>query len=102
MERCTNVALQTCTFGWCDIGHWADLYQAGRKDADSNVVTGDGHAMLSGCRKNIVRLSAGKTAVINGLENYVVVQDGDMLLICPNDPALTRRLITEARVQMGE
>ena len=102
LERCTNVVVQTCTFGWCDIGNWTDLYQAGRKDADSNVVTGEGQAMLSGCRKNIVRLPAGKTAVINGLENYVVVQDGDVLLICPNDPALMRRLVTEARVQLGE
>lgn len=102
LERCTNVVVQTCTFGWCDIGNWTDLYQAGRKDADSNVVTGEGQTMLSGCRKTIVRLPAGKTAVINGLENYVVVQDGDVLLICPNDPALMRRLVTEARVQLGE
>lgn len=102
LERCSNVAVQTCTFGWCDIGSWNDLYRAGRKDADSNVLCGGGNAMLSGCRRNIVHIPQGKMAVINGLENYVVVQEGDVLLICPNQPSLTRRLITEACVHMEE
>lgn len=37
-------------------------------------------------------------AIIAGLDGYVIAQQGDILMICPNsDPDATRRLINEGQ-----
>ena len=101
LERCKNVAVQECTFGWADVGCWSGLRECGRQDADGNMVSGHSRVMFSGTQRCTVRLPEGKKAVIAGLDNFLVAEQGDVLMICPNDnPDLVRRLINEAQVDL--
>lgn len=101
LEKCPNVAVQECTFGWADVGCWTGLRECGRQDADGNMLSGDARVMFSGTQRCMVRLPKEKRAVIAGLDNYLVAEQGDVLLICPNDdPDLVRRLINEAQVEL--
>ena len=103
LERCRNLRVQECDFGWADIGCWPALREVAGKDADGNAVLGGGRVMFSGCRNNLVRLPEGMGAVVRGLEGYLVAMEGNMLVVCPNDdPALARRLGNEAGVRLGE
>lgn len=98
-----NVHVKECDFGWADIGCWPELHRISRKDADGNAVISSSRVMFSGCRDNLVRLPEGMAAVIKGLNGYLVAQEGNALVVCPNDdPALVRRLVNEAQVQLGE
>lgn len=98
LERCPNVAVKECDFGWADIGCWTALHESSRKDADGNAVSGGGKVMFSGASRCMVSLPGGTKAVICGLDNFLVAQNGERLIVCPNnDPDLVRRLINEAR-----
>lgn len=97
------VYVQECDFGWADIGCWPELYKTCKKDADGNAVMSRSHVMFSGCSDNLVKLPDGMAAVIKGLDGYLVAQDGNVLVICPNDdPALMRRLVNEVQLHLGE
>ena len=103
LERCRNLRVQECDFGWADIGCWPALREVAGKDADGNAVLGGGRVMFSGCRNSLVRLPEGMGAAVRGLEGYLVAMEGNMLVVCPNDdPALARRLGNEAGVRLGE
>lgn len=103
LEKCKNVAVQECDFGWADIGCWSSMRECGHKDADGNVVSGQSKVMFMGTQRCMVRLPKEKRAVIAGLDNFLVVEKDDVLMICPNDdPDFVRRMINEAQVYFGE
>ena len=103
LDVCDNAFVQECDFGWADIGSWPEMYKVTEKDADDNAVLGGARVLFSGCSGNMVALPEGMGAVLKGLDGYLVAQEGNMLVICPNeDPALVRRLANEARMELGE
>ncbi len=103
LEKRKNVYVELGDFGWTDLGAWPDVYALSEKDADGNAVTRPEQVLLSNCRGNLVRLPEGMSAVVRGLDGYLVTLDGNILLICPNDdPALARRLAGEAQMKLGD
>lgn len=101
MEKSDNVYVYESHFGWADLGTWNTLEVYQRCDKNGNLML-DSEALLHNCKNNIIRLPKGQTAVISGLHDYAVVQQGDVLMICPKeDLAAQRRLMTEAQTQLG-
>lgn len=101
LEKCRNVAVMACDFGWADVGCWPEMRGVSRQDADGNAVSGGSRVMFQGTSRCMVRLPKRMKAVIAGLDNYLIVQEGDVLMICPNDhPDRLRRLINEAQVNL--
>ena len=102
LERCEQVVVQECGFGWADVGCWPELYQVLPKDVDGNAVAGNSRVIFSGCRNNVVSLPDGKVAIIKDLNGYMVAQNDKVLVICPNDnPTSVRRLSDEALMKLG-
>lgn len=64
--------------GWSDVGSWAAVHDASKKDAAGNCVTGDVVAM--DCEKTYLRGSHRLVAAI-GLKNIVVIEDKDTVLV---------------------
>ena len=84
MEKAENVYVFCADFGWSDIGTWGSLYANQQKDKNRNAVVGN-HVFLydtHGCEINI---HPQKLAVIQGIEDVIVVQTDDVLLICKKD-----------------
>ena len=84
MEKAENVYVLCADFGWSDIGTWGSLYANQRKDRNRNAVVGNNVFLYDtkGCEINI---HPQKLAVIQGLEDVIVVQTDDVLLICKKD-----------------
>lgn len=89
MEKAGDVYVRCSDFGWSDVGTWGSLYQHSAKDADGNVAPAEN--MLYDTKGCIVKVPAGKLAVIEGLEDYIVVDSGDVLMICPKSANRTSR-----------
>jgi len=81
MEKAQNVFVVLSDFGWSDLGTWGALYGHIEKDDANNAVIGK-KVNLYDSENCIVRLPKDKLAVIQGLDDYIVVEEKGVLLIC--------------------
>jgi Mannose-1-phosphate guanylyltransferase len=83
MEKADNVYMQCVDIGWADLGTWGSLFDiAPQKDENNNAVL-KSRAMLYECEDNVIALGNNKRlAVIQGLKDYIVAENGNVLLIC--------------------
>ena len=85
LEKARNVYTIPVDIGWSDLGTWNSLYAYLDKDNHGNVLL-SGHHELSESSGNLIRISnKDKLVVIKGLENFIVIDEGDVLLIYPRD-----------------
>lgn len=84
LERSKNVYTIPADIGWSDLGTWNSLHAYLEKDAQHNVMQGT-ILNASDCEDNFIRLPKTKKAVIKGLKNMIVIDEGDVLLIYPKD-----------------
>ncbi len=84
MEKAKNVYTLPSSFGWSDLGTWASLYAEKEKDYFNNAVNGK-NVVVYDSTNNIINVSDKKLVVIQGLENFIVVDTDDVLLICNKD-----------------
>lgn len=89
LERSNNAWVLPCNFGWTDINDWETLYRfLPSRDRRENAVFSRGKVLIEGSRRNIV-LGSGKDKLIavHGLDDFVIVDAGDVLMICPRKEA---------------
>jgi mannose-1-phosphate guanylyltransferase len=84
MEKAGNVYTLPSSFGWSDLGTWASLYAEKEKDYLKNAVNGK-NVVVYDSNNNIINVPNEKLVVIQGLENFIVVDTSDVLLICSKD-----------------
>lgn len=82
MERSNNVHILPVDFGWNDLGTWGSLYNKLNKDSQENAVVG-AETIFRDANGNMIRTESGKKVIIQGLSDYIIVEKGDTLLICP-------------------
>jgi len=84
MEKADNVYVLCSDFGWSDLGTWGSLYEHSDKDEKGNTAGGE-IVNLYEVNNTIVRSEAGKTVVVQGLDDYIVVDSEKVLLICKKE-----------------
>ena len=84
MEKADNVYVIPSSFGWSDLGTWASAYEIIEKDHLGNALAGN-NVMIVDAINNMVHADNKKLIVIQGLENFVVVDTKDVLLICTKE-----------------
>ena len=84
MEKAKNVYVVLSDFGWSDLGTWGALYGHIDKDVENNAVIGN-KVNLYDSKECIVRLPKDKLAVIQGLDDFIVVEEKGVLLICKKE-----------------
>lgn len=100
MEKSEDVYVYTCHFGWADLGTWGTLDAYHRGDENNNLLLNT-RAQLYNCSNNIIRLPDNHVAIIDGLDGYVIAEEGDVLMICPKDHTATmRRMMREAQSEL--
>lgn len=81
MEKAENVYVVLSDFGWSDLGTWGALYTHLDKDNNNNAVLGN-EVNLYDSKDCVIRMPKDKLTVIQGLEDYIVVEEKGVLLIC--------------------
>jgi mannose-1-phosphate guanylyltransferase len=84
MEKSTNVYTIPAAFEWHDLGTWSSAWANMEKDSMSNAIAGK-NIMVYDSRECLVHSSSQKLIVIQGLDNYIVADTGDVLLICSRE-----------------
>ncbi len=101
MEKAENVFVQTVNFGWSDLGTWSSLHEHSEKDQNDNAII-NGNVLLYDTRDCVVHLPQNKVGVIQGLENYIIVESKNSLLICPREnEQQIRQFKTDIRTEFG-
>tara|TARA_B110000037_G_scaffold58902_1_gene71901 strand:- start:36664 stop:37749 length:1086 start_codon:yes stop_codon:yes gene_type:complete len=80
LENAKNVHVVLANFGWSDLGTWGSLYSHLEQDIEGNAVIGD-HVHLFESENCIVNMPEGKMAVLQGLEDYIVVEAHGILMV---------------------
>ena len=84
MEKADNVYIIPSSFGWSDLGTWNSAYENMDKDYLGNAVNGK-HVMVIDATKNMVHTDDKKLVVLQGLDDFIIVDTNDVLLICKRD-----------------
>lgn len=102
MEKAENVYVQTVNFGWSDLGTWSSLYEYSAQDKFGNA-TIKGKVLLYDTNNSIINIPSNKVAVIQGLSDYIVVDSGDELLICPKqNEQQIRQFTSDVKTEFGK
>jgi mannose-1-phosphate guanylyltransferase len=100
MERTRRGAVIPVELGRGDIGDWASLAATIPPDADGNRVVGR-HVGID--TADCVVYSENRLIATVGLEGMVIVDAGDVLLLCPRERAQeVKQLVALARERFGE
>ena len=85
LEKANNVYVIPADLGWSDLGTWTSVYENAEKNEDNNAINSK-NILSYKSKGNIVMLkNKNKAAIIDGLENYIIVDTDKALLICPRD-----------------
>jgi mannose-1-phosphate guanylyltransferase len=99
MEKAENVCVIISDFGWSDLGTWGSLHEQLNKDSEGNVLVGKDIMTydVNGC---LVNVPDDKLVVLQGLEDFIVVETRDVLLICRmEDEQKIRNIVNDVRIQ---
>ena len=81
MENADNVYTMISDIGWSDLGTWGSLFDISPKDKNNNaLVNGNIHAFESS--DNMIHVPDDRQIVIQGLHDFIVVEDDRTILIC--------------------
>ena len=84
LEKADNVYVIPSQFGWSDLGTWGSAFENLEKDYMDNAVAAD-NVILFDSTKNVVHSDGEKLILIQGLDDFIVVDTADALLICKKD-----------------
>lgn len=101
LEKAENVEVVKGNFGWSDLGTWGSLYTHINKDDRGNALLAKNTLMVESSG-NIVKAPKDKLVAIQGLSDYIVIDTGDVLLICPlRDEQKIKQIVTDLKAQQG-
>jgi mannose-1-phosphate guanylyltransferase len=102
MEKANNVYVLQSDFGWSDLGTWGSLYDTREKNKEGNTIVGK-NVIVYDSKNCIVNMPNDKLVVMQGLNDYIVVESDNILLICKKtDEQQIRQFVNDVKVEKGE
>jgi len=102
MEKADNVYIIPASFGWSDLGTWASAYDNLEKDYLENAVAGN-NVMIIDATKNMVHADNNKLVLLQGLDDFIIVDTKDVLLICrKNKEQEIKEYVAEVKRNKGD
>jgi len=83
MEKATNVYVCLGDFTWSDLGSWGSIHEISDKDGNNNVIRAN--ALTYDSRNCIIKGSADKLIVAQGLNGYLIGEFGNVIIVCEKD-----------------
>jgi mannose-1-phosphate guanylyltransferase len=82
LENSMDIYVLPASFDWNDLGTWGSLYEKLKKDEDQNAVV-NGRAVCTDAKGNMIRTQKDKIVILDGLNDYIIVEKEEVLLIYP-------------------
>lgn len=102
MEKADNVYVIPSNFGWSDLGTWASAYENLDRDDAGNAVQGK-NVMLVDATNCMIKAPQDKLLVVQGLDEFIVVDTSDVLLICKKEnEQQIKEYVAEVKRNKGE
>lgn len=81
MEKAQNVYVHSADFKWSDLGTWGSMYNHTPHDKSGNGIVGK-NVKTYETKDCIIHIPDNNIAIIEGLEDYIVVNASNRILIC--------------------
>jgi mannose-1-phosphate guanylyltransferase len=102
MEKANNVYVMPASFGWSDLGTWNSAYENMDKDYLGNAVASD-NVIVIDATKCMINSPKDKLVVVQGLDDFIVVDTKDVLLICSKDKEQSiKEYVAEVKRNKGD
>lgn len=102
MEKADNVYVIASDFGWSDLGTWGSLYDIRKKDENGNAIIGK-NVLTYDSKNCIVNTSDKKVVVLQGLDDYVIVENETALLVIrKQDEQQIRQIVHDVKMEKGD
>lgn len=102
LEKAKNVFVKKATFDWNDLGTWGALYDRLEKVEDLNAVV-NAETLLKNSSNNMIFTDTKKLVVLDGIEDYIVVDKEDVLLLFPKKKEQEiKELLKEVSTKFGK
>jgi mannose-1-phosphate guanylyltransferase len=104
MESADNVYMMCVDFGWADLGTWGSLYDLAQKDKQHNAKLKKSQVMFYESHGNLIAMdSPDRLVVIEGLNDYIVAESGNVLLICKKEnEQRIKQFVADAQLRFGK
>jgi mannose-1-phosphate guanylyltransferase len=102
MEKADNVYVRASIIGWSDLGTWGSISSHIQHTHGDNAVVGK-NVIMYDTKNCIVHVPKDKLVVIQGLEDYIVVESDGILLVCKKqDEQQIRNFVNDVKVLKGD
>ena len=102
MEKADNVFVIPAEFGWSDLGTWNSAYTNLSKDKKGNAATTE-NIICYDISNSMISASEEKLLVLQGLEDFIVVDTEDVLLICKKEKEQqVKEFLSEVKRKKGD
>lgn len=102
MEKSDNVYVMPADFGWSDLGTWGSLFETREKNNENNTIVGK-NVLAYDVKNCIVNMPHEKLVVLQGLEDYIVVESDNILLVCKkSDEQQIRQFVNDVKMEKGD
>ena len=102
MEKADNVFVIPSSFGWSDLGTWNSAWENMSKDENGNAIGGK-KVILFDAERSMVHVPDNKLVVLQGIEDFIVVDTKDVLLICKKEREQeVKDYLAEVKKNFGE
>ena len=102
MEKADNVFVIPSSFGWSDLGTWNSAWENMDKDYFGNAVAGK-KVMTIDAKNCVVHVPDNKLVLLQGLDEFIIVDTKDVLLICQKDKEQEiKDYVAEVKRNMGD
>ncbi len=97
MEKAEHLAvLPAAGLGWSDVGMWSSLFEVLLPDKNGNIATNMNLHLAHETHNTLVYGGASERLVVTiGVDDMVIVDTGDVLLVCKTDQAQKVREVVE-------
>ncbi|WP_415373763.1 mannose-1-phosphate guanylyltransferase [Patiriisocius sp. Uisw_017] len=101
MEKAKNVFVKKANFDWNDLGTWGALHDKMTSDTSENAVV-TAKTYLKNAKGNMIFSATDKLIVVDGLNDYIIVDKEDVLLLFPRKKEQEiKRLLSEVSNKFG-
>lgn len=102
LEKEDNVYVIRASFDWNDLGTWGSIYNEVPKDPDANAVL-NARILSVEASGNVISSKTNKVVVVDGLKDYIIIDEEEVLLLVPrNKEQEIKAIRTAVQLKFGE